>query len=222
MDFHHVVKLPLTSSTFANFDKPMTCPHCGYGTDGVFRDHHIFHYEPGYFVVLCFRCTHCQKNFFAEYETPNTTSPLNLRFVHLFPDTDIAQPPELLSKLSPRFADLHNQAKTAESKSLIDIAAVGFRAALEVLVKEFAITELNEPAADVESKSLAAVIGMYLQQADLVKTADVVRILGNDYAHFKKSYPQHDFELLVRYYDIFLNLINTKLMILNPPVSRQP
>ena len=54
-----------------------------------------------------------------------------------------------------------------------------------------------------------------------MNTADVIRILGNDYAHYERKYPEHDFELLKRYMDIFINLVETKILIAHPPVERK-
>ena len=50
----------------------------------------------------------------------------------------------------------------------------------------------------------------------------VVRILGNDYTHYERKYPQHDFELLKGYMEIFLKQIEVRYMVNHPPVSRTP
>ena len=54
----------------------------------------------------------------------------------------------------------------------------------------------------------------------MLSTADVVRILGNDHTHYERKYPELEFNLLQKYMDIFINLVQTKLLIANPPVSR--
>lgn len=91
---------------------------------------------------------------------------------------------------------MYNQALQAEYNQNFELAAIGFRSSLEILVKDYAIQELGEPAETVAKQSLCNAIATYLQQADLVNTADVVRILGNDYTHYKRKYPEHDFVLL--------------------------
>ena len=62
-------------------------------------------------------------------------------------------------------------------------------------------------------------ISNYLPE-NMLSTADVVRILGNDHTHYERKYPELDFNLLQKYMDIFINLVQTKLLIANPPVSR--
>ena len=87
-------------------------------------------------------------------------------------------------------------------------------------MKDYAIQELNEPEEAVSKKSLCDAIAKYLAQPDLIATADVVRILGNDYTHYKRNYPEHDFLLLKKYMEIFLAQIEVQYMIKHPPVSR--
>lgn len=100
------------------------------------------------------------------------------------------------------------------------ISCYRFCSSLEILVKISAIQELGEPAETVAKQSRCNAIATYLQQADLVNTADVVRILGNDYTHYERKYPEHDFVLLKKYMEIFLSQIEVKYMIKHPPVAR--
>lgn len=83
-----------------------------------------------------------------------------------------------LASISERFIDMYNQALTSEHNQNYELAAIGYRSALEILVKDYAIQELNEPEETVSKKSLCDAIAKYLSQPDLVATADVVRILA--------------------------------------------
>ena len=60
---------------------------------------------------------------------------------------------------------------------------------------------------------------MPLQQ--LINTADVVRLLANDKTHYQEKYKEYDIEVLKKFLDIFLKLIDTDYSINHPPVSRQ-
>lgn len=127
---------------------------------------------------------------------------------------------EKLAAISQRFIDMYNQALFAEFNQNYELAAIGFRSALEILVKDYAIQELGEPAETVAKQSLCNAIEKYLNLPDLVNTADVVRILGNDYTHYQRKYPEHDFALLKKYMEIFLSQIEVRYMINHPPVTR--
>lgn len=116
---------------------------------------------------------------------------------------------------------MYNQALYSESAGHNELAAVGYRAALEILVKDYAIEERGANKDEVKNKTLCVAIEEYLEQQNLIASADVIRILGNDYAHYERKYPEHNFEILKDYMEIFIHLIGTNLRIAHPPVSRQ-
>lgn len=126
---------------------------------------------------------------------------------------------DVLAEFSPRFVELYNQALRSEFAGDIDLAATGYRHALECLVKDYAINRLGENHDEVCRKNLCQVIGEYFD-SDMVRAADVVRILGNDYTHYERRYPELDFEVLKKYMEILIRLVETKELINNPPVSR--
>lgn len=206
---------------FANpYRKLATCPFCGIGTDApiVGYSNHDFA-TSGHFVVVSARCTACSSAFISLYEIKGAT-PTQMDFLACYPKIAETALHEGLASMSPRFAELHHQAEAAAIDGLIDIAIMGYRAALEVLVKDYAITELGKPEAEVSQKKLAAAIAEYLNEQSLISTADVVRLIGNDYAHYKQSIDGGSLEIVQRYYKIFLDLIAVHYDINHPPVSR--
>lgn len=212
------------ASAFGNFSgnykKPSVCPHCGFGTDAPLHQKGTFSFNGHYLFIATCTCTACGKNFFfsCEYNFGKTDyDPIIYPSIAFTPYSN-----DIFEKISPRFTDMYNQALQSEFHKNIELAAVGYRSALEILIKDYAINELGLNPEEVRSKKLCSAIGTYLNQEDLVKTADVVRILGNDYTHYERKYPQHDFELLKGYMEIFLKQIEVQYMINHPPVSRIP
>ena len=203
-----------------NYKKPSVCPHCGFGTDAPVAKKDTYSFNGHYLLIATCTCTSCGKTFFfaCEYDSGKTDyEPI------IYPSTAFKPySNDVLRKISPRFIDMYNQALQSEFHKNIELAAVGYRSAREILVKDYAINELGQNQEEVRSKKLCAAIGTYLKQEDLMKTADVVRILGNDYTHYERKYPQHDFELLKGYMDIFLKQIEVQYMVNHPPVSRTP
>jgi hypothetical protein len=202
------------------YKKPTTCPRCGTGTDGPILDGHkvLYGTSPNCGLILSIQCTHCGHCFLAIYEYESKTS--QATYIACLPGPTGAELYQGLVQLSPRFEKVHRQAEFAELNGMIDLAAIGYRTALEILIKDYAVQELKEEPDTVANKKLAAAISAYLKQDRLVKTADVVRLLGNDYTHYQKEFPEHDFVILKRYYKIFLDLIATQYDINHPPVSR--
>lgn len=203
-----------------NYKKPSVCPYCGFGTDAPLSSKNAYSFNGHQLLIATCACTACGKTFFfaCEYDSGKTDyDPIIYPSIAFTPYSN-----DILEKISPRFIDMYNQALQSEFHKNIELAAVGYRSALEILVKDYAINELGQNPEEVISKKLCAAIGTYLNQEDLVKTADVVRILGNDYTHYERKYPQHDFELLKGYMEIFLKQIEVQYMVNHPPVSRTP
>ena len=200
------------------YKKPSICPYCGLLVDAPLLKTEAFSFNGHYLLAATCKCTSCQETFFfaCEYsKNSNAYIPVSYPAISFIPYSN-----ETLQKISPRFIDMYNQSLLAEFNKNFELAAVGYRSALEFLVKDYAITDLGENKDEVSSKTLCNAIGTYLHQEALVKTADVVRILGNDFTHYQRKYPEHDFILLKKYMDIFLGQIEAQYMINHPPVSR--
>jgi len=199
--------------------KPMLCPRCGAYVDSTKVETKLFSMsaDPHYGFVK-YTCTHCKEPYIVAYEIDYEHK--RTKFSAFFPCVSAEFENERLKNISPRFISYYNQAMRAELAGDIELAATGYRMSLECLVKDYAIRELGRDRNDVSRKSLYEAIGEYLGERDLISAADVVRILGNDYAHYERRYPEHDFPILKSYMEIFIRLIDTKIMIAHPPLGR--
>lgn len=201
--------------------KPKFCPRCGVCQDAKKVDRFLFPEDEGVqFGIIYYECTCCLKRYITVYEI-NFTEKL-AKYNACFPTEGVFYENSILLDVSPKFINAYSQALRCELRGDIELAAVGFRHAIECLIKDFAINELGASREEVVKKSLCNAISAYLDEHDLVATADVVRILGNDYAHYERKYPECDFQQLKRYVEIFAHLVETKVLIMHPPVSRYP
>lgn len=100
------------------------------------------------------------------------------------------------------------------------MAGCGYRNALEILIKDYAITELHKSTEEVVKKSLNNAIKDYVPSVNLSNSADVIRILGNDYTHYERHHENVDFQVLKRYLKIFIYNIENEYLIAHPVVSR--
>lgn len=216
-DFHKYFNaLPSMNCTF---QKPGICPHCSISCDGRDIDQHHYSSNLGIeFVFLIFQCTSCNKLFTATYQVENKKSEL----CGITPQNISSFNDSLIEQTSPRFIETYNQALRARDNGDLNLAAIGYRTAIEILVKDYAINELQKPREEVVKKKLFPAIKEYLSKTAFVNTADVIRILGNDHTHYERKYPDLDFNLLQEYMDIFIGLIRARLLIAHPPVSRRP
>ena len=208
-----------SDSDFAfNLSKPRFCPICRTPQEGTRLDSKLFRTEERKFYgVVAYTCNCCGKKYLVNYNLDANAK--TATFGAFYPTFTATYENDVLAEFSPRFIELYNQALRAEFAGDIDLAATGYRHALECMVKDYAIKRLEKDHDEVCRKSLCQAIGEYFD-SDMVKTADVVRILGNDYTHYERRYPDLDFEVLKKYMEIVIRLVETKELINNPPVSR--
>ena len=198
--------------------KVMTCPYCGIGTDGTRIDVKAFAIANGIIADVTYKCTSCDKIFHVSYkkmENEEIFVPYSV-----FPNFQGKEFSDEIQSVSPRFIKLYNQAYKAEYDTNYELAGCGYRNALEVLIKDYAINVLGEKKDDVKKYKLYKAIELYLKDVDMSKCADVVRILGNDNTHYERDYENIDFSILKQYLNIFIEMIEVQIKVKNPPVSR--
>lgn len=215
-------KFPSTCSVVSlreeKYNKIMTCPYCGVGTDAVQKSIDRFVISDGSIANITYSCTSCDKIFhvsYKKYDNKDCYEPFCI-----FPNFNGRDFSEEITNISPRFVKLYNQAYKAEYDGNYELAGCGYRNALEVLIKDYAISILKVPKEEVVKCKLFKVIELYVPDVDMTNCADVVRILGNDNTHYERDYEEISFDILKQYLNIFIDMIDVKIKVKNPPVSR--
>jgi len=200
-----------------SFDIPIVCPNCNASLQPIIVDYRLLSYNSSSngLLVISYKGNCCSKFFYATYEYDNRKAKILDVFPHLKP----AILPDNIKDLSPRFVNLYEQSYTAEQNGHIELAGSGYRNATEVLIKDFAIKKLKAPQEDVCKMKLYDAIGAYLKEVNLdTSAADVIRVLGNDYTHYQRRYDDIDFVVVKKYLEIFIQQIETKLLLMEPIV----
>lgn len=198
---------------------PVECPHCGAYSTPQISAHTSLSYSGMKIWLFIFYNDCCDKQSFAIYKKQGG----NAEFLGILPVVHkLPQLPESLGKISPRFVALYQQSFDAEQNSYFELAGSGYRNAIEVLIKDFAIQELKVPEKEVRKKSLSQAIETYLPNINASVSADVMRVLGNDYTHYERRYEDVDFQVLKRYLQIFINSIDCEYLIRHPVVPTNP
>ena len=168
--------------------------------------------------VIPVECPHC-----GAYSTPQIVQDATAEFLGILPAVHKKpQLPESMVKISPRFVELYTQSFDAEQNSYFELAGSGYRNAIEILIKDFAINELRISEKEVCKKTLSKAIESYLPNLNASISADVMRVLGNDYTHYERRYKEIDFEILKRYLQIFISSIDCEYLIKHPVVPINP
>jgi hypothetical protein len=180
---------------FNNFawdvDNPSQCPHCHNGIEPR-HIHQSVEKAISYSIWLCtFR--DCGKQFIAVHQVEGKGQP---KFIGYLDGSPIGPYwPETIKNLKSKFIDTYNQALKAEYSGLDEIAGMGFRKAIEYLVKDYLIQRDHELAGKIEDKILASVIGDNFnspQEADLKDLLQRATWLGNDLTHYLKYHDNFD------------------------------
>lgn len=220
MEYEQRTGLTAGGRTYFNgtYEKPMICPYCGVYTDATQNEAHLFTiFNSTSMLVVSNKCTRCKKNFFAAYVAENGKLTLNA----IIPIIENDAIHEGLAQMSPDFERIHQQAFRSETRGDLDVAAAGYRTALEFLIKDYAIKELNMPEDEVSKKTLSDAIKEYANDADATVAFDVSRVLGNDYVHYKRKNQECGFETFKHYYKIALQLMGIKYDVKHPPIRIQ-
>ena len=144
-------------------------------------------------LQIAYQCvrTSCRQMFIATYDRPRDVGNLYLRSVA----PKHPKPPEIpkeVAEISPQFVEVMNQSAAAEDYDLLEAAGVGYRKALEFLVKDFCITSNPTEAAAIKSAFLGSVIDKYVDSANIKSCAKRAVWLGNDETHYERRWEGKD------------------------------
>lgn len=127
-----------------------------------------------------------EKQYSTFYLTPNPPSPIAF--------------PGHINRVSPQFVKIYNEANAAECANLSEIAGMGYRKAVEFLIKDYLIskTEVLEEIEKIKRKPLGSCINEYIENPQLKIVAERATWLGNDETHYIRKHEDKDIEDLKR------------------------
>lgn len=145
-------------------------------------------------------CRNCKNTFISKYSIckDKRTTP---RIQYYKTDSLIYSEPnrfakqefdQKISDLSSQFVKIYNQALAAESSMLDEIAGLGYRKALEFLIKDFVIHEHPDEEETIKAKPLAQCIKRYITNENITTLAERSAWIGNDEAHYIRKQEDRD------------------------------
>lgn len=120
--------------------------------------------------------------------------------------------PAEVAAVSATFVEVYNQAVAAEEYRLGQLAGMGFRKALEFLVKDFAIAQQPQKKDAIEKSPLGRVIEQYVDDARVKATAKRAAWLGNDETHYIRKWEGKDIQDLKTLIRLTVNWIENVLL----------
>lgn len=114
------------------------------------------------------------------YDTDGTVEPIK-HAERIFDDA--------LNKVSERFSKIYNDSLAAEEYGLDEIAGMGYRKALEFLIKDYLVYDDPVNADSIKAMNLSKCIKDKVPVTNLKIVAERCAWIGNDFAHYV---PLHD------------------------------
>jgi hypothetical protein len=211
--------------TIVNYDHfPDVCPLCHHALQPIYllakltREPIIF--DSSYLeIVFKYPRIQCSRLFIAIYVPSSVAAERRsgirpfFEFLSAVPFT-VKQPPfpEEIKELSPNFIEIFGQASAAEQYQLGQIAGVGYRKALEFLVKDYCIFKHPCEEEKIRSVFLGTCIETYVDDANIRDCAKLATWLGNDETHYVRRWEDKDIKDLEALINLTMAWIQTNLL----------
>jgi hypothetical protein len=136
----------------------------------------------------------CNEMFIAYFEGPSSVhDDRQYRFIRVRPVNPVpsyfAQP---IRDISPAFCSITEEANRAQQLGLTEVCGVGYRKALEFLIKDYLIKKFPNDAQAIKFKLLGACIEEYVGDANIKVVAKRAAWLGNDETHYERRWKDKD------------------------------
>lgn len=162
-------------------------------------------------VAAIFLCSSCYQFIF----TLNIRIEMNKKryaILSMFPNSKInIQINNSIKELSPNFVEIYNQSATAEKSGLDEICGMGYRKALEFLIKDFSIYRYPDKKENIEKMPLAACIKEYCDNEKIKTLAKASAWLGNDETHYIRKHEDYNIKNLTMFIKAALTYIESEL-----------
>lgn len=131
-------------------------------------------------------CGRCNRGYVAEYYgNQSEFDPDDLSYLGTVPE---AEPhvavSEALTKISPSFAKVYDEAVAAQATGLEELSGAGYRRALEFLVKDYLISKEPSKEEQFRSMPLGVCIRDHIDLPEVQELAKEALDIGNDFVHF--------------------------------------
>jgi len=198
------------------YDEPNICPHCH-----VVNEPHLKTALPTKNdkkedeLITVWQCSNkkCHRLFAADYKRRDSNSFIFNRFLNGLPKGPDWPKPILELKtgikgkaeesIPSNFIKTYLQSLEAENYGLDELAGMGYRKAIEYLVKDWAIQNNPDKIESIQKSWLGAVIKEYYKD-DLKDILERATWLGNDQAHYNRLFEEFDIQVLKELIDLIM------------------
>ena len=201
----------------ALIDEPSECPCCKHFIKPTILHKEAIDYSDDSFsLYVVYLCTHCYEPFICKFVNFIKDSAFSTNSLYSSCNLSSIEPryfekkifENYISELSPSFVKIYNQTLEAEHYNLDEIAGIGYRKALEFLIKDFLIKHEHIDESKVKSTALGCCIDTMISNPQLKTASSRATWLGNDQTHYEQKYTDKDIDDLKRLIDLSVHWIS--------------
>lgn len=185
---------------------PIECPYCHVDQVPVMYNA-VYHSKNNYFIFCMCSNAHCKTAFNIQFNS------LSKNRSHInFPSLRIKVFSDVIKETSKSFCEIYNQAFSSEQMGLDQISGVGYRKALEFLIKDYLISLHPEKEDAIKSKMLGRCIKEDVTNINIKNVAERAAWLGNDETHYVRKWEDKDISHLKGLIDLCLHWIEAEII----------
>lgn len=217
-----VVNNALNTTNNHKLEIPSVCPWCKVSFNPIIRKIDNFNESGELTFVVRYHCGYCLKKSIAVLTSKAGETILRQRVI--YPAAKGTDFPDELSEVSPRFIQLYHSAERSETAGDLDLAGMGYRAAMEILLKDSALKNSEDSKNSIAKLKIGQAIEKYFGTNPFgLVSADVVRLTANDFVHWDRPDNfdgRKSLDEIKAYLEIFIATVKVQQMVNHPPVER--
>lgn len=201
-----------------SYTPPNICPKCKNGIEPVALYSISYEKDDIEYVTLLQFCPVCLSAFICTYRSEisgwgSDMTKVAKDMTELGPSKFVGISfDETITLLSPTFVKIYNQALEADARGLDEIAGIGYRKALEFLIKDFAIHINQDKADEILTSNLNTCINKYIDSEHIKILASRSVWIGNDEAHYIRRQRDYDISDMKRFIKSLVSFIESILV----------
>lgn len=171
----------------------------------------------------------CSEMFIAYFAAPGAPTSMNVpqskwfKLKTLRPVNPVPyKVDQTIRDISSAFCEIYNEALAAEQFGLTQICGVGYRKALEFLIKDYLIKKRPNESTAIKSKQLGPCIEHYIDDPNTKQVAKRATWLGNDETHYERRWIDKDLTDLKIMIDLVLHWIKAEHLTAQALASMSP
>ena len=171
---------------------------------------------PSVITEIVFQCPlrQCSRLFIGRYVRTGHGLSAGHFLLHSTTPTNAVPPPvaKEIGEVSPSFVTIYSQASEAEALRLDQIAGVGYRKALEFLIKDYCVSLQPSDTESIHKEPLAATITTRVSDSHVKECARRATWLGNDQTHYTRKWGDKDITDLKTLIELTMNWIRSSVL----------